>query len=325
MDDRLRIIASTDDPAAARAWGLMLEAVGLPHRVVDHSIERLPFEPDEDDLAKAARYLLVVSVEDADRAHALLDAEREEEVERRARAARVVHEPPRASDARAWAVTCALGVVLLLVYLRSPGFDADISRTLRVDAERILQGEWWRLIGGALLHSDPGHLAGNLSFLLPLGYFCVRRFGAGALLFGFVATAALGFAASVFWHGVPYRSVGASGGMFGLLGLLVGAALGEDAPQRDPRQRRRELLGATLGLLGMTAFGRAGDEPGDFDLFVRVAHRVDMAAHVFGFLAGVVIGALLIRVRRRWRPLDAAVGLLATACVALALFSATRS
>ena len=276
-DPPLRIVAATDDVGEARSWEVLLSAVTVPHRVVDRFDEALPYEDTDYD----ERFCLVVSREDADRARALVDVDREEaskRAEQRALAA-VAALAPRATRLIGGVAALALSALLVAVYLRSPGFDSPLSRLLRVDGERVLNGEWQRLLGAAFLHADAGHLFSNIGFLLPLGLFCVERLGVGHFLFAFAWTAALGNAASVLWHGGHHISVGASGGVFGVLGTLVGAAIAETGLAVDPVRRRRELIGAGLAFLGMTAF----------------AEKSDMAAHVFGCLAGVVFGAAAAR------------------------------
>jgi membrane associated rhomboid family serine protease len=289
----LVVVAGTDDPRVAQGWGLTLSAIAMPHRVVDRAEEALPFDPDAPVHAEwPERYSLVVSSEDKERVLAILDAQHDEESARaKDERAIAVEATSRTRPAIAALVSVLLSLGLVLVFLRTPGFQSDVSLKLRVDAERIFAGEWWRLFGGPLLHGDLGHLCGNVAFLLPLGYFCALRLGPGHFVAGFVFSAAAGNVASVLWHGAPFHQVGASGGVFGVLGVLVGAALYAANLRSDPRYRRRALLGAALAYLGLTAFGATIEELRTTERLLPVS-TPDMAAHVFGFLGGVLLGAL---------------------------------
>lgn len=286
LPDTLRVVAETSSAREANGWEVLLAATGIPHRVVDREEEASGLEEDDGH----ERYCLIVSDVDRDRAAALLDAHREEEEKRLAkeRARRVWSQAAPARVQPAIAATLGLCVVLLIIHLRSPGFDADLSRRMQVDATRMWQhGEWLRTITAVFFHADAGHLFSNLGFLLPLGYFLAERAGPGVLVAGFVATGALANVVSVLVHGVPFHSLGASGGVFGVLGLLVGRALGDVELRDDPERRRRELIGSALAVVGFTAF----------------AEKSDMVAHLAGAFVGIGLGLLVRRRPHAWLDL----------------------
>ncbi|MBT6491061.1 MAG: rhomboid family intramembrane serine protease, partial [Deltaproteobacteria bacterium] len=91
-------------------------------------------------------------------------------------------------------------------------------------------------------------------------------------LFGFVITAVFGFVVSAVME-PNILSIGASGGLFGLLGLSAGHGLRlpQTILERAPRMR---TFGAAFSLLAFTAF--------DPESNVR--------AHVAGFVSGVAVG-----------------------------------
>lgn len=321
MSDALVVIAGTNDAREAQGWGLTLSAIALPHRVVDRTEEMLPFSPDDPVHAEwPERYSLVVSSEDADRALAILDAQGEEEKARKKdESAIAVEAKARTRPAIAATGALLLNALLVFIFLRTPGFRSDVSLKLRVDAARIFAGEWWRLLGGPLLHGDLGHLGSNVSFLLPLGFFCALRLGVGHFVFGFIASAALGNVASILWHGAPFVQVGASGGVFGVLGVLVGAALYSASQRSDPRYRRRAVLGAALAYLGLTAFGATLEELRTEPRLLPVS-TPDVAAHLFGFFAGVVLGAMGERLKSK--RLDSLLLASATGLIIAAMWAA---
>ncbi|MBI9097202.1 MAG: rhomboid family intramembrane serine protease [Spirochaetaceae bacterium] len=83
----------------------------------------------------------------------------------------------------------------------------------------ILRGEWIRLVTPIFLHGGLLHLAMNLFGLINLGRLLLRFFDKFLLLFIFFAGAVIGNVLSLFFSSA-LLSVGASGGVFSLLGAL---------------------------------------------------------------------------------------------------------
>jgi rhomboid protease GluP len=85
--------------------------------------------------------------------------------------------------------------------------------------ERVLAGEWWRMITATFLHGGPDHLIGNMVALFIVGMACEHAFGAtrtAAIYFG------SGLAGTAFSLATgPGPSVGASGAIFGVLMAVV--------------------------------------------------------------------------------------------------------
>lgn len=142
-------------------------------------------------------------------------------------------------------------------------------------------GQWHRLITATWLHADIGHLAGNLGFGMLYFMATAQLWGPGVVLLLWSLTAAAGMLASAWWNaGTAMSVVGASGGVFGLLGaagawsarrgLLWGAGLAG-------RRRTMAAVGATLGLFAWTGF----------------SERADIAGHVGGLVAGALLGWFL--------------------------------
>ncbi len=142
-----------------------------------------------------------------------------------------------------------------------------------------LLGEYWRLLSFGLLHADLDHFLLNVAFLLWVCPEVERRVGPVALLSLFFAASVLSGVAIVLKHVVvpsAGTSVGASGGLFGLLGAAL--VLVYRIPPTNPGIRR----GLWLTLLGGIAMSFL---PG-----------VSMVGHVTGLLVGVPV-ALLVRLR----------------------------
>ena len=145
------------------------------------------------------------------------------------------------------------------------------------DAERILLGELWRTVTALTLHADLVHALSNaIAAALFLGAVC-GMLGAGLGSALVLLAGAGGNLANALLHGSPHVSAGASTAVFGAVGML--GSLGMARRRRGAMRRRRAWVpfAAALALLAMLGAG---------------GPRVDVLAHLFGFLLGGVLGIL---------------------------------
>lgn len=178
-----------------------------------------------------------------------------------------------------------------------------------LDKAKYRAGEWWRLFTAPFLHGHALHWALNAAGL----WYVARRVEALArwphvVLVFLMAMMAGGIATAEMMPDRP--SVGASGGLLGLLGfLLVFETL---HPRLVPHPTRRRLF-AGLGVIFLIGF---------------VGYQfIDNYAHGGGLAAGVVYGAIVFpksRSPRRPRPntLDVVVGTGAAAVLTASLLLA---
>ncbi len=138
----------------------------------------------------------------------------------------------------------------------------------------VVDGEWWRLLASAFLHGSFTHLVVNAIGILLLGWFLENAMGRRFLLVSFVLPAMVGSVVSVV--ATDHPSVGASGGMFGLMGATVGFALLRW--RRIPRLVRSYVIGLPV------AVGSSSIIHG------MLAANVDNYAHLGGVFAGLVLG-----------------------------------
>jgi rhomboid protease GluP len=142
--------------------------------------------------------------------------------------------------------------------------------------------QYWRLASYGFLHASPLHLGFNMMSLLILGPHLEERVGATAFLLIYLLAIVAGGVASALLHDHAFLTVGASGGLFGLLAALF-----------------------ALWVLGET------DLPASFFLinfvlnfaFSAQSPRIDWAAHIGGFVAGLAAIAaldLLAKLNARW-------------------------
>ena len=140
-------------------------------------------------------------------------------------------------------------------------------------AEKILQGEWWRLITALTLHSGILHLVSNIALG---GIFMVRLcrlLGSGRAWFLVLCAGALGNLLNALVQSPNHQSIGSSTAVFGAVGLL--ATINMLHYRSNLRQRWPLPIAAALGLLAL--LGASGE-------------NTDIGAHLFGFVSGIGLG-----------------------------------
>ena len=85
--------------------------------------------------------------------------------------------------------------------------------------DRVLAGEWWRMLTATALHGGAEHLIGNGISLYILGMATEHAFGARRFAGIYLASGLGGSAVSMLVG--PGPSVGASGAIFGVMGALI--------------------------------------------------------------------------------------------------------
>src|SRR3954454_489544 len=172
-------------------------------------------------------------------------------------------------------------VISLTAMLSSEG--AFLYDLLQLDKPAVAAGEDWRLWTVTLLHSpaDPLHLIFNMYALYLAGTIVERWYGVWRFLVFYLACAAAGSTASfVFGGDVP--SVGASGAIFGLVGVLLAAGRLHHPVDRQSRGVVSQLM--FLVIINIV-FGFAS------------GGQIDNAAHLGGLTAGLWLGALIPPIR----------------------------
>lgn len=140
----------------------------------------------------------------------------------------------------------------------------------------VLSGEYWRLLTSIFIHGGLMHLIMNL-FGLGLGAMILEGIlGRFRLVVSFLICGVLASLTSVFWH-ENIISVGASGAIFGLYGILLAFTIFKIFSIQASRMNWA-LLGLYVGV--SLLFGLFGG--------------IDNAAHIGGLISGFGIGVLLI-------------------------------
>jgi membrane associated rhomboid family serine protease len=182
-------------------------------------------------------------------------------------------------DARRLTMTLVMIAVTSVISLTAL-FSQDgqaLYDLLQLDKPAVAAGEYWRLWSVTLLHGDLLHLAFNMYALYLAGTVVERWYGSLRFLLFYLACAAAGSAAS-FAFGGDVPSVGASGAIFGLFGILLTAARIHHPVDRQSRGIVSQLM--FLVVINIV-FGFASNG------------AIDNAAHLGGLAAGLWIGALV--------------------------------
>lgn len=138
-----------------------------------------------------------------------------------------------------------------------------------------LQGEWWRLFTAMFLHSTDFllHILFNMYILYSYGPDVERAFGTPRYLFMYLAAGFTGSAFSYAFNTCGGFSVGASGAIFGVMGILLVYLY----KRRDSQFVRAHLN----GIITFVAI----------NLFLGFAiTSIDNYAHIGGLIGGAALG-----------------------------------
>lgn len=164
-----------------------------------------------------------------------------------------------------------------------------LYNVFQLDKPAVAAGEYWRLWTVTLLHGSPGptffvpslaHLFFNMYALYLAGPIVERWYGGLRFLVFYLACAAGGSVAS-FVFGSDLPSVGASGAIFGLFGVLFAANR-----VHRPVDRQSRMLVRQIGMLVVVNI-----------LFGVAIPGIDNAAHIGGLVTGLWLGAMLAPTR----------------------------
>lgn len=172
-----------------------------------------------------------------------------------------------------WYLTERMGPSSLAPAAGWGGIRGDVL--LRLGAKfgpYIFAGQWWRLVTAMFLHAGLLHIGMNLWCLFDLGPTVESLFSSTKFIVLYLAAGVAGFLLSVWWS--PFGlSVGASGAILGLIGILIGASFHHGGLGREYRgQLWRWLIYIFI-----------------FGLFFNI----DNAAHVGGLVLGALLGYLV--------------------------------
>lgn len=191
--------------------------------------------------------------------------------------------------------------IFLLMSFAAPGGSENDEVLTAYGAKYnslINSGEWWRFVTPVFLHIGWIHLLVNMYSLFVLGPYVEKLYGSARFVFFWIATGVAGVVASYLASGSGMRggvlarflfrggdgpSAGASGALFGLIGVLFvfGIKFRHELPEGFKRAFGTGMIPTIL-----------------INLFIGYTiPYIDNAAHLGGFVAGAVL-ALFVGYKR---------------------------
>jgi membrane associated rhomboid family serine protease len=177
----------------------------------------------------------------------------------------------------------------------------------------IQAGEWWRVATALFLHANGLHLLSNLAFGAIFIVLLTQVLGPGMTALSVLASGIAGNVMNAMVRMPDHTSVGASTAIFGAVGLL--AALRQDWRSGRGFRSLRDWAPLAAGIMLLAFLGFSEEQ-------------TDILAHVFGFAAGIGLGAILVWLNRPWltdKPLQIKAGIAACATILLAWCAAILS
>jgi len=175
-------------------------------------------------------------------------------------------------------------VALLIAFVielatNSVGNDAALLKLGALPDNGQLHGEFWRVATYSFLHFNWLHLLLNVGLLFWIGRIVEQQVGTGQgalIYFASVLCSAAVIMLAHNWHPKEGATVGASGGVFGLLGAALVISRRQNAESR---------LKVRLWIVLAAGFA------------VSLLPDISMSGHIGGIIGGVLT-ALLVKLRR---------------------------
>lgn len=182
-------------------------------------------------------------------------------------------------------VSAALVIINVIVYILCIVTGGALYRVGVLDADSVIYGkEYGRILRAIFLHAGSDHLFNNMLILFFLGAMIEKevghiRFGLFYFLSG-IGGNVLSLAMKVY-NNDPAASLGASGAVFGLDGVLLSMVVFSDRKMESVTPARVVLMIALSLYSGFTG------------------GSVDNAAHVGGLIVGFLAGSVMCMVQNR--------------------------
>ena len=175
-----------------------------------------------------------------------------------------------AMQATAPATMAIIGIVVF-VFVLQVLLGREVESELMLSPFMIDQGEWWRLLTPILVHAGALHLFLNMYILFLYGPNVEQTFGTARFIVMFLVS---GFMGSAFSYAIPpdNLSVGASGAIFGVVGVLVVYLY----RRRSSHVMAHYLRGMGFFIVANLAFG-------------FIFPGIDNFAHIGGLLGGALM------------------------------------
>lgn len=184
---------------------------------------------------------------------------------------------------RAWVTWTIIACVAIPSALQVVAGLKQSVALASVDPRPILAGDWWRLLGGTYLHGSLYHFAGNMGALLLYGAILESKTSPLRLPLVYLLACLGGSAASVLVPPDHIPSIGASGGVVGVIAYLF--VFSRRQAVKFPAAFRGATASVFFGLIVAGAFG---------------FWYIDNAGHAGGALMGFLLAGLMVDTARNF-------------------------
>ena len=165
--------------------------------------------------------------------------------------------------------------VILMAFYLAVGEDRQVFfKSFGASAAAILNGEIYRTVTALMLHVDAVHLAGNMAAIAFFGSVVGSIHGTGVGWLMILFTGVFGNLLNAWLYQTSHMAVGASTAVFGAIGILSTHQFWNK--MAIPKERMKSWLPVAGGMALLGILGSGGG-------------RVDIMAHLFGYLSGMVL------------------------------------
>lgn len=186
----------------------------------------------------------------------------------------ILYEHPKAKDILIVIVFISLCIIFSLIFW----FSQSYNNLLWASKNTIFEHhEYWRLFSALFTHSDIKHLLSNMPLFFVFGWLLHSYFGFLAFPLAAFVVGALANYATLYYYPDHIRLIGASGVVYGLVGLWITFYLRYEV-RYSFRMKIFRVLGVSMLLLLPTTY----------------SPTTSYLAHGFGFLFGVLCALLLM-------------------------------
>lgn len=180
-------------------------------------------------------------------------------------------------------ITCVLVAVNVVIFLvlSFSGLQERAVEAFCLNWRRVSENhEYYRIITSMFLHADIEHVGSNMLILAVIGSKVEKLLGKARYTIAYLLTGIIAGIVSMSYNMINLRnssSIGASGAVFGIIGVLLGIIIKKKGNVEE-LSKRQMLLFIALSLYG--GFSNQG---------------IDNMAHVGGLIAGTLVGLMIYK------------------------------
>jgi membrane associated rhomboid family serine protease len=187
------------------------------------------------------------------------------------------------AKSRAWFTRAIVGCVALPTILQIfVGLERSVELA-SVSRDPILGGDWWRLLSGTYPHGSYYHFTGNMGALLVYGSILESKTSRARLPLVYLLACLAGSVATILLPPYALPSIGASGGVVGVIGFLW--LFSRRQAVHFPAAFRGATASVFVGLITAGALG---------------FWYIDNAGHAGGALMGILVAGLAVDTARNF-------------------------